>query len=575
MTQEQEPSAASTSESLPINEETREGTDESIKFVGKHVHLSPELPEFEPEFYEWKRNFWKERMKNIKHVVAPMVDQSELAFRMLLRKYDAHLCYTPMIHAHLFVNDCTYRKTSFTTISSDRPLIVQFCANDPKVFLDACRLVEGYCDGVDLNLGCPQMIAKRGHYGAFLQESHELISKMVSMVYKHCRLPLSVKIRVLEDIPATIKYAKMIQDSGASMLAVHGRKRDQKGQATGLADWSYIREIKNALHIPVIANGNIQMKDDVTKCLLETGVDAVMSAEGILSNPSLFSGMHMKFNCSIAQEYLDLAEKYKPCTSAIRAHMFRICHYSLLQHPDLRASTSCVFPISEFREIINELERRTKEEAHNTEWVNEAWNDIIGTLPEYSSLVELIEKTPHWICKPYVRPATREELDNQSVNYKNFRDNKRAELEKLCNETGLSKRQIRKREKRQIQQKRYLNKRQHYPSCENCQLPAGLNCHNGLCKRCCKWECLHKGLNCKGHNFNQQVMLAKRAAFAEQHGTTVGELLSNEQAKDTYMKLLKNHKKENNPSISEPSNLASNEHNNGASQIVNKEKNEM
>lgn len=88
---------------------------------------------------------------------------------MLLRKYGAQLCFTPMIHANLFVNDFTYRKNAFSTIPEDRPLIIQFCANNPELFLKACRLVEGFCDGVDLNLGCPQLIAKKGRYGAFLE----------------------------------------------------------------------------------------------------------------------------------------------------------------------------------------------------------------------------------------------------------------------------------------------------------------------------------------------------------------------------------------------------------------------
>lgn len=85
---------------------------------------------------------------------------------------------------------------------------------------------------------------------------------MVSKVYKHCRLPLSVKIRVidLEDINSTLNYAKVIEASGASMLTVHGRVRDQRGANTGLADWDKIRQIREVLTIPVVSNGNLQVR---------------------------------------------------------------------------------------------------------------------------------------------------------------------------------------------------------------------------------------------------------------------------------------------------------------------------
>lgn len=175
--------------------------------------------------------------------------------------------------------------------SCDRPFFVQFCANSPDELLGAAKYVEAYCDAVDLNLGCPQGIAKKGNYGAFLQEDWDTIYKMINNLHKHLSIPVTAKMRVLETKEKTLEYAQMILSAGASLIAVHGRQRDQKGHKTGLADWTVIRYLRD--HLPpdtvIFANGNILCYNDIQKCLEATGADGIMSAEGNLCDPTIFA----------------------------------------------------------------------------------------------------------------------------------------------------------------------------------------------------------------------------------------------------------------------------------------------
>ncbi|KAL1978238.1 hypothetical protein VTN31DRAFT_1097 [Thermomyces dupontii] len=257
------------------------------------------------------RQFY-ESIGSPKYVVAPMVDRSEFAWRMLTRSFmksDSRpiLAYSPMFHARLFKETGGFRAQHFQPIRTtaegeqvpfldgnlafDRPLFVQFCANNPDDFLEAARHVAPYCDAVDLNLGCPQGIARKGHYGAFLQEDWDLIYRLINKLHTELPIPVTAKFRILETKEKTLEYAKMILSAGASIITVHGRRREQKGHNTGLADWSYIRYLRDNLppDTVIFANGNILNHDDLERCLEETGADGVMSAEGNLSDPSIFA----------------------------------------------------------------------------------------------------------------------------------------------------------------------------------------------------------------------------------------------------------------------------------------------
>ncbi|KAI1458223.1 FMN-linked oxidoreductase [Annulohypoxylon moriforme] len=254
-----------------------------------------------------------------KFVLAPMVDQSEFAWRMLTRSFltptenSKVLAYTPMFHARLFEETPKYRDSHFeatqpsTSTDSeqppqsvpfldgnpafDRPLFVQFCANDPEHLLGAATQVAPFCDAVDLNLGCPQGIARKGHYGAFLQEDQNLIYKLINTLHEKLPVPVTAKIRILETKEDTLAYAKNVLAAGASIITVHGRRREQKGHLTGVADWEYLRYLRENLpkETVIFANGNILQHEDLERCLEATGADAVMSAEGNLSDPAIFA----------------------------------------------------------------------------------------------------------------------------------------------------------------------------------------------------------------------------------------------------------------------------------------------
>ncbi|CAL5040461.1 unnamed protein product [Urochloa decumbens] len=283
-------------------------------------------------------------------MVAPMVDNSELPFRMLCRRYGADAAYTPMLHSRIFSENEKYRSMEFTTCKEDRPLFVQFCANDPDILLQAAKMVEPYCDYVDINFGCPQRIARRGNYGAFLMDNLPLVKSLVQNLSANLHVPVSVKIRIFPRLEDTLAYAKMLEEAGASLVVVHGRTRDEKDGKKFRADWDAIKAVKDALRVPVLANGNIRHMEDAKNCLEHTGADGVLSAETLLENPALFAGFRTKEwkedggehgdsgldQADLVIEYLKLCEQYHVPWRMIRSHVHKMLGDWFRMHPEVR-----------------------------------------------------------------------------------------------------------------------------------------------------------------------------------------------------------------------------------------------
>nr|XP_042902317.1 tRNA-dihydrouridine(16/17) synthase [NAD(P)(+)]-like [Parasteatoda tepidariorum] len=440
-------------------------------------------------------SFWNEKLGSPRFILAPMVDHSELAWRLLSRKYGAQLCYTPMLHASVFIKDHRYRKENLASSPEDRPLIVQFCANDADTFVEACKLCVGHCEAVDLNIGCPQAIARRGHYGSFLQEEWELLANMVSRASKEAKIPITCKIRVFKDVERTIKYAQMLEKAGCQLLTVHGRTREQKGPLTGLASWEHIKAVKQNLRIPIFANGNIQYLSDVHRCLIETGVDGVMIAEGSLHNPALFRGLAPTV-WEMALEYLELVKLYPCPTSYVRGHLFKLCHHCLLldENKNIRQKVAVANCIEEFRIAVIELKDKYENFLKNSENHTNCLKDY--GLPD-----------PPWICQPYVRPdpvASAQKVKKE----KSAPENEIAPcgIKRQNCDNSLSKKKLKKLLKNPRKQ---FSIKKAFDVCSLCPNPKGTKCTYQLCKSCCRDKSFKENLDCSGHRFSFKTKMEK------------------------------------------------------------------
>ena len=224
-------------------------------------------------------------------VVAPMAGVSNPAFRTICKEFRPGLIYTEMVSdkALFYHNKKTLDMTAVEP--NEHPLAMQIFGHDIDTMVYAAKFLDESCDCdiIDVNMGCPvnKVIKANAGSSLMLEEAHavELMQAIVKTVHK----PVTVKMRIGFDShhKNCIALAKQLEQVGVAAIALHARTRAQMYE--GNADWSYIKEMKEALGIPVIGNGDVKTAEDAKRMLEETGCDAVMLGRGVLGDPWLIS----------------------------------------------------------------------------------------------------------------------------------------------------------------------------------------------------------------------------------------------------------------------------------------------
>jgi tRNA-dihydrouridine synthase B len=222
-------------------------------------------------------------------VLAPLAGITNLSFRRICRQQGASSAYTEMVSVNGLVREGTKTLALLKSSPDDRPLGIQLFGDKPYDLAEAARMVEGYGDLLDINMGCPvRKVVGTGAGSALLQEPLK-IAAIVRAVRAATTLPLTIKIRSGWHCGDNVfrEIGRIAESEGCDAVTLHPRSRTM--MFSGEADWSQLAELKSALTIPVIGSGDLFTADDCLRMLGETGCDGIMIARGALGNPWIFN----------------------------------------------------------------------------------------------------------------------------------------------------------------------------------------------------------------------------------------------------------------------------------------------
>lgn len=228
----------------------------------------------------------RENLKNFRVSLAPMAGITDLVLRNLVREYSKTcLITTEMISSEGLnnVHDCAIIKKSET----DSPIAFQISGHKPELMAKAGKFLESRADIIDINMGCPVKKVVCGNDGSALMKTPELAQDIVKAVKEAVNIPVSVKFRLgyTADDMNYVKFGEMMQEAGAEFITIHARTRAQ--MYSGVADWAKIKDLKNAVDVPVFANGDVTSIETAEKCLELSGADGVAVGRGVLGDVTL------------------------------------------------------------------------------------------------------------------------------------------------------------------------------------------------------------------------------------------------------------------------------------------------
>ena len=226
------------------------------------------------------------------YILAPMAGVTDLPFRLLCKEQGAGLLCMEMISAKAIQYNNRNTKALLEIHPEEFPVSLQLFGADPDIISEIAKRIEELPFSIlDINMGCPVPKIVRNGEGSALMNQPKLVHEIVSKTSRAIQKPVTVKIRkgFNDESINAVEIAKIIEDAGGAAVTVHGRTREQ--YYSGKADWDIIRQVKEAVSIPVIGNGDVVSGESALAMMEETGCDGVMIGRGAQGNPWIFSGL--------------------------------------------------------------------------------------------------------------------------------------------------------------------------------------------------------------------------------------------------------------------------------------------